>query len=55
MTDRIEPEDIKLLRSFDKARTTIEAMEKVWEQIQENLRHPWRQSDRRTPRNEGRR
>jgi hypothetical protein len=67
MNDRIEPEDINLLRQganltdvralrhIEKIDDTVAKMTKVWEAIQENLRHPWRQSDRRAPRNEGRR
>jgi hypothetical protein len=53
MSDRIEPEDIKLLRQFEKNRHTIDAMTKVWEVIQENLRNPWKQNDRRAPRDKG--
>jgi hypothetical protein len=68
MTDRIEPEDIDLLRQqhldlsdvrvlrqIDKIDHTVTQMTKVWEQIQASLRNPWKQDDRRATRNEGRR
>lgn len=55
MAEKIEPEDIKLLRQgldlsdvralrqIERIDHTITQMTKVWEAIQANLRNPWKQ------------